>query len=118
MHLVKEEQALFQYIVRMGNAVKRKTPFPRPPFETVQNPVRMMVLEHDSAGTVLHEMRRLSGEYQVPADGCGNYRALYDELKTFESDMHQRVHLENKILVPGAGAMEEAPVSGKKCASN
>jgi regulator of cell morphogenesis and NO signaling len=118
MHLVKEEQALFPYIARMEDAVTRKTPFPRPPFGTVQNPVRMMVLEHDNAGAVLHEMRKLSGDYQVPADGCGSYRALYDELKTFESDMHQHVHLENNILFPRAVAMEDSANSPEKHAEN
>jgi regulator of cell morphogenesis and NO signaling len=113
MHLVKEEQTLFPYIAQMEEAITQRIPFPRPAFGTVQNPVRMMVLEHDNAGAVLHEMRGLSGNYQLPPDACNSYRALYDGLKSFESDMHQHVHLENNILFPRAVAMEDSIVSGK-----
>lgn len=113
MHLNKEEFTLFPYISRMEESVTQGAPFPQPAFGTVQNPVRMMVLEHDNAGAALHEMRRLSGGYHLPPDACNSYRALYDGLKSFESDMHQHVHLENNILFPRAIAMEDATVSGK-----
>jgi regulator of cell morphogenesis and NO signaling len=115
MHLIKEEQTLFPYVARMENAVTRGMAFPRPPFGTVQNPVRMMVLEHDNAGAALHEMRKLSVDYQVPPDGCNSYRALYDGLQAFESDMHQHVHLENNVLFPRAVDMEgAADAEGKR----
>ena len=118
MHLVKEEQTLFPYIARMEEAVTRGARFPRPPFGTVQNPVRMMVLEHDNAGAALHEMRKLSRDYQIPPDGCNSYRALCDGLKTFESDMHQHVHLENNILFPRAVALEDTAAAAEKRAGN
>ncbi len=114
MHLVKEEQTLFPYIAHMEETVRQGRPLLRPAFGTVQNPVRMMVLEHDNAGATLHEMRRLSRDYEVPADGCNSYRALYDGLMTFESDMHQHVHLENNILFPRAVGMEDAAVAQEK----
>ncbi len=118
MHLVKEEQTLFPYISRMEDCATRGVPFPRPPFGTVQNPVRMMVLEHDNAGAALHEIRGISGNYQPPPDACNSYRALYEALQCFESDMHQHVHLENNLLFPRAVAMEDTAVSGKKSAGN
>ncbi|MGH9448319.1 MAG: iron-sulfur cluster repair di-iron protein, partial [Terriglobia bacterium] len=104
MHLVKEEQTLFPYISRMEEAARRGVTFPRPPFGTVQNPVRMMVLEHDNAGAALHEIRGLSVNYQPPPDACNSYRALYEALQSFESDMHEHVHLENNVLFPRAVA--------------
>jgi regulator of cell morphogenesis and NO signaling len=113
MHLTKEEQTLFPYIARMEESVTRGIPFPRPAFGTVQNPVRMMVLEHDNAGAALHELRNLSGNYQLPSDACNSYRALYEVLQSFESDMHQHVHLENNILFPRAVAIEDATVSAQ-----
>ena len=118
MHLIKEEQTLFPYIARMEDAVTRGMPFPRPPFGTVQNPVRMMVLEHDNAGAALHEMRKLSGDHQVPEDGCSSYKALYEGLRSFESDMHQHVHLENNILFPRALALEDTAAAAEKRAAN
>ena len=118
MHLIKEEQTLFPYIARMEEAVTRGMPFPRPPFGTVQNPIQMMVLEHDSAGATLHEIHELSHGYEVPPDGCGSYHSLYDAMRKFESDMHQHVHLENNVLFPRAVAMEETTLLGQKFADN
>ncbi len=89
MHLVKEEQTLFPYIARMEEAVSRRMPFPRPPFGTLQNPVRMMVLEHDSAGAALREMRKLSGEYKVPPDGCNSFSRLLKNSKNGVDNISQ-----------------------------
>lgn len=118
MHLVKEEQTLFPYINRMEEAKTQGVPFPRPPFGTVQNPVQMMVLEHDSAGAALHEIRAVSRNYELPPDACGSFRALYEALCAFEGDMHRHVHLENNVLFPRAVAMEQATLSGGKSVSN
>lgn len=118
LHLAKEEQTLFPYIARMEEAISHRMRFARPPFGTVQNPVRMMVLEHDNAGATLHEMRKLSRNYEVPLDGCNSFRALYDGLKTFETDLHRHVHLENNILFPRAVALEDAAMAEEKRAAS
>lgn len=49
-HMMKEERVLFPYIIRMEHAVRNEHPVEMPPFGTVTNPVRMMMLEHDAAG--------------------------------------------------------------------
>ncbi len=108
MHLMKEEQILFPYIVRMEEAVLEKAPVLPPPFGTVQNPIRMMVSEHDSAGSILRELRAVTADYKAPEDACTSYRTLYDGLLEFEADLHQHIHLENNILFPRAIAMEGA----------
>ena len=110
-HMFKEEQVLFPYIIRLEEAVNRKQmPFP-PPFGTVRNPVRMMMLEHDTAGELLREMREASSNYAAPADACISYRTLYQALEAFERDLHQHIHLENNILFPRAAEMESAACS-------
>jgi regulator of cell morphogenesis and NO signaling len=107
-HMQKEEQILFPYIERLERATMEKRK-PEPPFfGTVRNPIHMMMQEHDSAGVLLHEMRRLSGGYQPPAEACESYRELYRSLEEFEADMHTHVHLENNILFPRAAEMEAA----------
>lgn len=117
-HLVKEEQNLFPYISHMEEAAKDDSAFPKPSFGTVDNPVQMMMLEHDDAGAALHEIRSLSNKYQLPTDACNSYRALYDGLHAFETDMHQHVHLENNVLFPRALAMEDTSSCGKTAAGN
>lgn len=105
-HMTKEERVLFPYVLRMEAAAKQQVPLFRPPFGTVANPVRMMMLEHDRAGELLQELRALSSNYVPPADGCISYQTLYAALEALEKDLHQHIHLENNILFPRAVEME------------
>ena len=107
-HMMKEEAVLFPYIVRMEEAVIQKEPVLPPPFGSVQNPVSMMMHEHDSAGDALRTMRQASAGYTPPGDACISYQTLYKALGDFEKDLHQHIHLENNILFPRAIEMERA----------
>jgi len=108
MHMMKEEMVLFPYVTRMEEAVIQKEPVLPPPFGTVQNPVAMMMHEHDSAGEALRALRQASGGYAPPPDACASYTTLYRALADFEADLHQHIHLENNILFPRAIEMEKA----------
>ena len=101
-HMMKEEYVLFPYIIALEAASVSGSSCARPPFGTVQDPVRMMQFEHDSAGELLREMRRITKCYSAPADGCTSYRALYAGLREFEEDLHLHIHLENNMLFPRA----------------
>jgi regulator of cell morphogenesis and NO signaling len=107
MHMMKEEMMLFPYIVRMEEAVIQKEPILPPPFGSVQNPVSMMMHEHDSAGEALRDLRQASNGYAAPTDACVSYQTLYRALVELETDLHQHIHLENNILFPRAIAMEQ-----------
>ena len=106
LHMMKEENVLFPYITQMETAISDLLPAPVPMFGTVQNPVRMMMTEHDGAGEVLRRIRRLSNDFNPPADACVSYQTLYRRLDEFEQDLHQHIHLENNILFPRAVEME------------
>jgi regulator of cell morphogenesis and NO signaling len=105
-HMLKEEQILFPYILEMEKASLQNRPAPFPPFGTVKNPVRMMMMEHETVGDLLRELRALSSNYTVPPDGCISYQTLYQALEAFEKDLHQHIHLENNILFPRAIELE------------
>jgi regulator of cell morphogenesis and NO signaling len=105
-HMFKEEQVLFPYIVAMQAAAGRNKLPPFAPFGTVNNPVRMMMLEHDAAGDILRELRKVTFDYLLPGDACISYRTLYQALAGFEKDLHQHIHLENNLLFPRAVALE------------
>lgn len=107
MHMHKEERVLFPYITEMTTALRKGMPIPIPVFGSVENPIRMMEAEHESAGDNLEEIRRLSDEYTPPADACNSYRVLFAKLDEFERDLHQHVHLENNILFPKAIQLEK-----------
>jgi regulator of cell morphogenesis and NO signaling len=71
-HLAKEEAVLFPYIAGLERSVSIGTPRPRSCFGTVANPIAMMTQEHDAAGALTSEIRRLSGEFHHPR-GCLPY---------------------------------------------
>jgi regulator of cell morphogenesis and NO signaling len=112
MHMQKEEQILFPYINSLEEAANGKGAWELPFFQTVQNPIHAMMKEHDAAGELVKRIRKASVEYTAPADACTSYKALYQDLREFEADLHEHVHLENNILFPRAVEME-ATVAGR-----
>jgi regulator of cell morphogenesis and NO signaling len=93
-HLIKEEEIVFPLIR-----------------DYVENPVSSQLIsivemnnelmkEHDGAGDVLKELRKVTDQYSVPEDGCPTYMKTYRKLEDLESDLFQHIHLENNILFP------------------
>lgn len=107
MHLGKEEQTLFPMIEKMEQAAACQQTLPRLPFGTIQNPIGMMVFEHDETGVDLTQMRELSMGFKMPPDADRSLQALYEGLKAFEIDMHEHVFLENYVLFPRTAALEK-----------
>ena len=101
-HLAKEEMILFPLVRALDGGAQAGS------FHcgSVQNPIRVMWMEHDSAGEALVQLRRLTGDYTPPEDACNTFRALYFELAEMERDLHRHIHLENNILFPRAIALE------------
>jgi regulator of cell morphogenesis and NO signaling len=110
-HMMKEERVLFPCVIGMEDAVRNERTVERPAFSTVANPVRLMMLEHEKAGSLLEKIRQLTSNYTAPPDACISYQTLYQALDAFEKDLHQHIHLENNILFPRAVEMEET-ISG------
>jgi regulator of cell morphogenesis and NO signaling len=105
-HMIKEEQILFPYIAALAAAADGGSAPPPNPFGTVRNPIRMMEMEHQSAGGELATIRELTGDYTVPEDGCATYRVCYAELADFDRDLRRHIHLENNVLFPKAVQLE------------
>ena len=105
-HMFKEEQILFPYILRLEAARAGGGTPPFAPFGTVNNPVRMMMSEHDTAGELLREIRTAARDFRAPEDACMSFRALYQALEDFEKDLHRHIHLENNVLFPRAVELE------------
>jgi regulator of cell morphogenesis and NO signaling len=107
-HAMKEEQILFPLIRRLEAGADPST------FHcgSVNNPIRVMEMEHDHAGDALKQMRELTDGYQAPPGACNTYRATMDALGQLEQDMHRHVHKENSILFPRAAEAEQAARTG------
>ena len=98
-HLAKEERVLFPAIHAIA-AGRRDFPF-----GSIENPIRMMDVEHDRAGELLAELRTATHGYAVPHDACASYRSLYERLAELEHDTHVHIHKENHVLFPAAVAL-------------
>ena len=106
-HLKKEELILFPFIKKLEEAKKTNEKVLTPQFQTVDNPIRMMEEEHESAGEIMRQIAILTNNYTPPEGACNTFRAYYAKLDEFEQDLHKHVHLENNILFPKALVMEK-----------
>jgi regulator of cell morphogenesis and NO signaling len=88
-HMAKEEQILFP-MIQSGQG------------SMATGPISVMEHEHDSAGGALRRLRELTSGYEVPAEACNTWRALWHGLAALEESLHQHIHLENNILFPRA----------------
>jgi len=107
MHMKKEELVLFPWVRKMVKAEQQKEVLDKPHFETVQNPIQMMMQEHDNEGQRFRQIANLSDNYTPPMDACSTYRVAFALLQEFEEDLHRHIHLENNILFPKAEKLEK-----------
>ncbi|WP_003514396.1 iron-sulfur cluster repair di-iron protein [Acetivibrio thermocellus] len=91
-HLIKEEEILFP-VIREYDAN---------PSSELLNKISAVMKEtedeHDAAGGILKELRKVTNDYSVPEDGCNTYRRAFDKLEELEADLFRHIHLENNIL--------------------
>ena len=100
-HLLKEEMILFPFIRTMEAGGRGPSHC-----GSVQNPIRVMMAEHDSAQDALSELRRLTDDYRAPAGSDDRLAHLYTQLQELERDLQEHIRLENEVLFPRAIALE------------
>jgi len=105
-HMKKEELVLFPFIRNLVKATITNQHLDTPHFRTVENPIHMMMHEHDTEGERFRKIAQLSNDYTPPADACGTYKVTFSLVKEFEDDLHTHIHLENNILFPSAIKIE------------
>jgi regulator of cell morphogenesis and NO signaling len=94
-HMQKEEIVLFPAV----EAIEQLAAQPSMPLSA---PIAVMEDEHEHAGALLAELRKITGGYVMPEWGCGTFQALYHGLAELEAAMHVHIHLENNLLFPRA----------------
>jgi regulator of cell morphogenesis and NO signaling len=101
-HMASEEEVVFPRIRALASGTAGEEG------PTLAELIGQMEGEHDAAGSLMAEMRRLSDGFTPPEGACATYCATYAKLEEFEADLHRHVHLENNVLFPKALALEEA----------
>jgi regulator of cell morphogenesis and NO signaling len=99
MHIHKEELVLFP---RMISAAKRSANAGIAPsaIEFFSVPVSVMEKEHEHVGAIMDSIRKITNGYTAPEGACMTFKVSLQELKEFEEDLHEHVHLENNLLFP------------------
>ena len=90
LHMQKEEVVLFP---RIKEVERIFTENQQPKFADgfITGPVNVMEAEHEHAGEMLYEIRRLTNNYTAPEDACTTFKVSLDELKAFEEDLHKQI---------------------------
>ncbi len=106
MHFAKEEEVVFPFIKALVLAKKTGNFVALYSQPSLTEPIQLMEADHEIAGEVLAAMKKVTDNYNPPADACNSYRFLYKKLNELDEDLHQHIHLENNILFPKALKLE------------
>jgi regulator of cell morphogenesis and NO signaling len=104
-HFKKEEIVVFPFIKTLEKCKAEKSEVPVQP--SLADPIQLMESEHEVAGDILREIRRVTNNYTAQEGACNSFQLLYKKLHDLEEDLHQHIHLENNILFPKAIALEK-----------
>lgn len=96
-HMKKEELILFPYIRKMI-ATRGKMEEPR--FKTVENPIDMMIHEHDTAFQLLKNIRAILDDYKINDLMGAETNDIVKSMRELDHDLGLHLHLENNILFP------------------
>ncbi len=99
--IVEEETDIFPVIRNLeGGTVDKSTAHP-----ALRSSLAKLEREHEHAGAALARLRELTNDFCPPEWACNTFRALFDSLERFETNMHEHVHKENNVLFPKALAV-------------
>jgi regulator of cell morphogenesis and NO signaling len=98
-HMQKEELVLFPRMVALDRNEGSQV-------NLIFGPMSVMENEHEQASKHMYRIRELTNHYAEPLGACTTFRVCLHELRDFEQDLHQHVHLENNILFPKARAIQ------------
>ena len=88
-HLLKEENILFPLMIKYDQAKDKEEK------KEIEEDIRIIVNEHESAGDILKELAEVTDDYKVPEWGCISFKLLYDYLHDLEKDLFIHIHKEN-----------------------
>lgn len=91
-HLIKEEEILFPILKENEGNPSAEL------LERISKVLKELEDEHEGAGDILKELRKITQDYKVPEDGCSTFGLTYNKIQEVESDLFQHIHLENNIL--------------------
>lgn len=101
-HLDFEERHVFPYIVELEQTGEA----PPALFDSIAEPARMLVHEHEASDRVLDTLRTLTHGYEAPTGASDATRTLYAALAEYDKALVRHMHLEGNVLLPRAQQLE------------
>lgn len=111
-HTRKEEMILFPFIKQIAYAKEQHMALPHPPFGTVNNPINMMMHEHDDEIERMQQIVKLTNNYALSINDSDLYKKAFSLLQEFEQDLYIHIFLENNLLFPKASLLEAEVTQG------
>jgi regulator of cell morphogenesis and NO signaling len=99
-HIQKEEAVLFPGIKKVEEYYNSNGN--KDEIKNILVPIMVMESEHAEAGALMEKLKTITNNYTPAQNACTTHRITLMELKEFEENLHQHVHLENNILFPKA----------------
>lgn len=93
-HLIKEEVEVFPIIIQYEKNKDKEL------LKLAVEKIKELEEEHEGAGTILKELRKITNNYSLPIDACNSYKLTYQLIEAIEDDTFRHIHLENNILFP------------------
>ena len=106
-HMKKEELVVFPFVRKMVQAQLNGSNPAEGMQQSLDQPIQMMLNEHEDEGERFRKIEELSSNYTPPEEACNTYRVTFALLKEFQDDLHKHIHLENNILFPAALRLEQ-----------
>ncbi len=100
-HLIKEEEIVFPLIKEYETNPSDKV------LEKTLKAIEELESEHDAAGDIIKELRKITDDFTAPSDGCETYDLTYKLLEDVESDLFQHIHLENNVMFPKLASLRK-----------
>lgn len=107
IHLVKEEEVLFPYFIKLAESKSAGSKVEAATFGTLSRPIEMMEEEHDDSHDIMDKIKELTNDFTAPKDAEPSIHFLYFKLKEFDADLETHHELENNLLFTKASVLEK-----------
>lgn len=107
-HIKKEEQVVFPYLKQVSSTLKNKEVYGPLFVRLLKKSLNdITVTDHLRIEALLQQLRKETDSYQFAEEACTRHQVIYNQLKEFDNDLVQHMHLENNVLFPKGLQLEK-----------
>ncbi len=107
LHLHEEDNATFEFITKIDEAIKGKILFSKLFFKLKKNSIKKIASQHLYQDDVMVGIRKSTNNYLQKEGSPVLLKVIYSELQSFERTLIIHSRIENKVLLPKALLLEK-----------